>query len=150
MTGMYVHFYQDRSFCLSTVVNIQYLPIYRLYVASYKINVGKSQFVMFSTIVISYLAMSYYVLCRSTWTSSILTDLQNTICFKSTSPAEYPVKHYEMSITDVSREVRLFKNISSVEKCTSVEGLFNSLVCSLFNVSIRAYIMTMVPQELQA
>ena len=41
MNGIYIHLYQDHSSCLSTVSNVPLPPIYRLYVASYRIDVSK-------------------------------------------------------------------------------------------------------------
>ena len=57
----------------------------------------------------------------------------------SASPSEFPVQLYELSISDVIGELRLFKNVSATTNCTSVGDLFENAACLSFNVSIRAY-----------
>ena len=61
----------------------------------------------------------------------------NSVCFESISPPKFPVEHYELVISDATGEQRLSENTTM--NCTSVGNLFDSAVCSPFNVSVKAY-----------
>ena len=63
----------------------------------------------------------------------------DSVCFESTSPPGFPVLQYEVSISDVTGEQRLLKNVSASVNCTALGNLFDDTVCSPFNVSVRAF-----------
>lgn len=64
---------------------------------------------------------------------------KDNICFESKSPPMFPVLQYEVSISDITGEQRLLKNISASANCTALGNLFDDTVCSPFNVSVRAF-----------
>ena len=69
----------------------------------------------------------------------ILIVSKDSVCFESTSPPKFPVLQYEVSISDITSEQRLLKNVSVSVNCTALGSLFDDTVCSPFNVSVRAF-----------
>ena len=66
----------------------------------------------------------------------------DSICFESMSPPNFPVLQYEVSISDITGEQRLLNNVSASDSvnCITLGNLFSDvMVCSPFNVSVRAF-----------
>ena len=68
-----------------------------------------------------------------------LTIWQDSVCFESVSPPKFPLQHYELSISDVTGEFRVIRNISAAVNCTTLGSLFDNTVYSPFNVSVGAF-----------
>ena len=134
MNGMYVQFVSDFFSCFPASIQEISSIVYRQYIGSYRISVG-----MIIVLCLCLPPVSMYCMTAELPSQPILSIWRDKICVETTSPPEFPVLHYELLISDVTGEKRLFRNVSATVNCTSIEYLLDDTTCSPLEVSVRAY-----------